>query len=107
MPLLLNTIELVHDRFNSRLILLGLLVTMYDAASRAAAQVANQIAKYFYKERFQSVIPRDFRLAQASSYGLTILEYDENSPGALAYKAIAEEVIERAQVMVRITISSE
>jgi len=57
-PLLLNTIELVYDRFNSRLILLGLLVTMYDAASRAAAQVANQIAKYFYKERLQSIFTR-------------------------------------------------
>jgi cellulose biosynthesis protein BcsQ len=64
-----------------------------------AAEVVHEITQQFPKEKFQSMIPTNMRLSEAPSYGLTILEHDARSPGALAYKALAEEVIERATSM--------
>ena len=60
--------------------------------------MVDEITQHFPKEKFQSMIPRNVRLSEAPSYGLTILEHEARSPGALAYKALAEEVIERATV---------
>jgi chromosome partitioning protein len=69
---------------------------MYDPRTRLAAEVVDEITQHFPKEKFQSMIPKNVRLSEASSYGLTILEHAAGSPGALAYEALAEEVIERA-----------
>lgn len=99
MQQLLNTIKLVRDRLNPRVFLFGVVLTMYDPRTRLAAEVVDEITQHFPKEKFQSMIPRNVRLSEAPSYGLTILEHEARSPGALAYKALAEEVIERANSM--------
>jgi chromosome partitioning protein len=96
MQQLLNTIKLVRDRLNPKVFLFGVVLTMYDPRTRLAAEVVDEITQHFPKEKFQSMIPRNVRLSEAPSYGLTILEHEARSPGALAYKALAEEVIERA-----------
>jgi chromosome partitioning protein len=96
MQQLLNTIKLVRDRLNPKVFLFGVVLTMYDPRTRLAAEVVDEITQHFPKEKFQSMIPRNVRLSEAPSYGLTILEHEARSPGATAYKALAEEVISRA-----------
>src|SRR5487761_1399547 len=96
MQQLLNTIRLVRDRLNPSVSLFGVVLTMYDPRTRLAAEVVDEITQHFPKEKFQTLIPRNVRLSEAPSFGLTILEHDPRSPGALAYKNLAEEVIARA-----------
>ncbi len=96
MQQLLNTIRLVRDRLNPRIHLFGVVLTMYDPRTKLGAEVVREISEHFPRERFQTVIPRNVRLAEAPSFGQTILEHDPRSPGALAYKDLAEEVIARA-----------
>jgi chromosome partitioning protein len=95
----LNTIKLVRDRLNPKGFFFGVVLTMYNPRTRLAAEVVDEITQHVPKVKFQSMIPRNERLLEAPSYGLTILEHDARSPGALAYKALAEEVIERAPAM--------
>jgi len=96
MQQLLNTIRLVRDRLNPRIHLFGVVLTMYDPRTKLGTEVVREISEHFPRERFQTVIPRNVRLAEAPSFGQTILEHDPRSPGALAYKDLAEEVIARA-----------
>lgn len=99
MQQLLNTIRLVRDRLNNRVMLFGVVLTMYDPRTNLAKEVVDEISQHFPKEKFDTLIPRNIRLSEAPSYGRTILEHDPRSPGALAYKALAEEVIARAAIM--------
>jgi chromosome partitioning protein len=99
MQQLLNTIKLVRERLNPTLALFGVVLTMSDPRTNLSKEVIEEVTKHFPNERFSTVIPRTVRLADAPSYGKTILEHDDRSPGALAYKALAEEVIERAAAM--------
>ncbi len=92
---LLNTVKLVRQRFNPTLEISGVILTMFDPRTRLATEVVREIRTHFPKEAFQTVIGRNVRLSEAPSHGKTILEYDPNSPGALAYRALAEEVISR------------
>ena len=96
---LLNTIKLVRDRLNPKVFLFGVVLTMYDPRTRLAAEVVDEITQHFPKEKFQSMIPMNVRLSEAPTYGLTILEHEARSPGATAYRALAEEVIERANAL--------
>ena len=95
----LNTIQLIHDRWNPQLTLDGVLLTMYDPRDWASSMVLSEISEHFPKEKFDTIIPRNVRLAEVSSFGLDILEHDPRSPSALAYKRLAEEVIARAKRM--------
>ena len=95
MQQLLNTIRLVRDRLNPSISLFGVILTMFDPRTKLGSEVVREVSEHFPKERFQTVIPRNVRLAEAPSFGQTILEQDPRSPGALAYRQLAEEVIER------------
>jgi chromosome partitioning protein len=99
MQQLLNTIQLVRARLNPNIGLFGVVLTMYDPRTNLAREVVEEISQHFPKERFQTIIPRNVRLSEAPSFGLTIIEHDGRSPGALAYKDLAEEVIARAASM--------
>jgi chromosome partitioning protein len=90
---LLATIELVRERLNSRLELEGVLLTMFDARTNLAAQVAEEVRKHFQQKVYQTVIPRTVRLSEAPSHGLPILRYDPKSRGAEGYQKLAQEVI--------------
>ncbi|HEU5438573.1 MAG TPA: AAA family ATPase [Ktedonobacterales bacterium] len=100
MQQLLNTTRLVRDRLNPKINLFGVVLTMYDPRTKLGSEVVREISEHFPKERFQTVIARNVRLGEAPSFGQTILEHDPRSPGALAYKALAEEVIARAAALV-------
>ena len=99
MQQLLNTIRLVRDRLNPKILLFGVVLTMYDPRTKLGSEVVREISEHFPKEKFQTIVARNVRLSEAPSFGLTILEHDARSPGALAYKQLAEEVIARAANM--------
>jgi chromosome partitioning protein len=96
MQQLLNTSRLVRDRLNPKSALFGVVLTMYDARTKLGSDVVQEISEQFPKEKFNTLITRNDRLAEALRLGATILEHDPSSPGALAYKHLAEEVIARA-----------
>lgn len=89
---LLNTVQAVRASTNPRLELLGVALTMFDKRNSLSEQVYDEIANYFGEKLFDTLIPRNVRLAEAPSYGRTIYEHDRWSKGARAYKALAKEV---------------
>jgi len=99
MQQLLNTIRLVRDRLNPPISLFGVVLTMFDPRTKLGSEVVHEVSEHFPRERFNTVVPRNVRLAEAPSYGQTILEHDSRSPGALAYRALTEEFIARAATM--------
>ena len=94
---LLATLEEVRAGLNPRLRLLGILVTMYDGRTLLAQQVEAQLRAHFGEKVFWTVIPRNVRLAEAPSFGKTIAQHAPTSPGAHAYRRLAEEVMARVQ----------
>ena len=92
MSQLLNTIRLVRDGLNPRLEIEGVLLTMYDARTNLAAQVAAEVRKHLDGTVYETVVPRSVRLAEAPSHGLPIELYDPASRGAAAYRQLAGEV---------------
>ncbi len=92
---LLSTVTLVQRGVNERLGIDGVLLTMYDARLNLSRQVAADAREYFGPKVFQTVIPRNVRLAEAPSFGKPIILYDIASVGAQAYMGVARELIER------------
>lgn len=92
---LINTIRSVKKSFNKELYIEGLLLTMYDKRNRLTYQVADEITKHFNKQVFNTVIPRNVRLSESPSHGLTIFQYDIQSRGAHAYNTLADEFLKQ------------
>ena len=92
---LLSTVTLVQRGVNEALGIDGVLLTMFDARLNLSRQVATDAREYFGPKVFQSVIPRNIRLAEAPSFGKPIILYDVASVGAQAYMSVARELIER------------
>ncbi len=92
---LLEVVQLVRNGLNPNLELLGVLLTMYDGRTILAEQVKAEIVAHFGNKVFDTVVPRNVRLAEAPSYGKTINTYDKWSKGARAYRALAREVHQR------------
>jgi chromosome partitioning protein len=91
---LLNTVHLVQQGVNPSLGIDGVVLTMYDARLNLSRQVAADAREYFGAKVFQSVVPRNIRLAEAPSFGKPIILYDVASVGAQAYMGVAKELIE-------------
>ena len=92
---LVNTIKKIRANLNPHLEIEGLLRTMFDPRSMLAQQVSEQLKNHFNKKVYDTVIPRNIRLAEAPSYGQPVLMYDQHSKGAQAYLALAQEVLAR------------
>lgn len=92
---LLETVKIVKTRMNNDLDILGVLMTMYDSRTSLANQVVEEVAAYFGDTVFRTKIPRTVRLAEAPSFGKSILAYDPKGKGATAYRELAKEVIDR------------
>ena len=90
---LINTVELVKKNLNTNLVIEGVLLTMYDARTNLSQQVIDEVRKYFDNNVYKSIIPRNVRLSEAPSFGQAITLYDSSSKGAIAYRALAKEVI--------------
>lgn len=92
---LLNTIQRVQENVNRNLRIEGLLRTMFDPRNNLANQVGAQLVQHFNDKVYSTMIPRNVRLAEAPSHGLPALQYDRSSRGALAYMALASEMLRR------------
>lgn len=92
---LLDSIEKIRKYLNPGLKIEGLLRTMYDPRNNLATQVSAQLLEHFGEQVYRTIIPRNVRLAEAPSHGLPIIKYDKASRGALAYLALAGEMLRR------------
>jgi chromosome partitioning protein len=92
---LLNTIKRVRAGLNPRLELLGVVVTMHNKRTSLGEQVVSELKKHFPAKMFDTIVPRNIRLAEAPSHGLPISEYDKFSKGSQAYKKLAREIEKR------------
>ena len=98
---LMNTISRVKKTFNPRIDLEGVVLTMLDVRTNLGLQVVAEVKKHFKKKTFATTIPRSIRLGEAPSHGEPIHVYDPRSAGAVAYRALAAELLERNGVKVK------
>jgi len=85
----------IQETANPTLYLEGILRTMYDNRSRLTKDVSEQLVEYFADKVFRTCVPRNIRLAEAPSHGMPVLQYDRSSRGAVAYIALAGELIRK------------
>ena len=90
---LMNTVNLVKKHLNKDLKVEGALLTMYDSRTNLSNQVVKEVSKYFGDNVYKTVIPRNVKLSEAPSYGMSITEYDGRSKGAKAYDKLAKEFL--------------
>ena len=90
---LVNTVKRVRTNLNPKLEIEGLLRTMYDPRNTLGQQVSDQLQQHFGDKVYRTVIPRNIRLAEAPSFGMPVLSHDRQSKGALAYLALAGEIL--------------
>jgi chromosome partitioning protein len=90
---LLETVQLVKERIRPEVDVLGAVLTMYDSRTKLSDDVLQELYKYFPNNIFRSVIPRSVRLAEAPSFGRSILSFDNGNKGAKAYERLAREII--------------
>lgn len=94
---LIHTINLVKERLNPDLDMEGVVFTMYDSRTNLSAQVVENVKSHLNQRVFETVIPRNIRLAEAPSYGMPINIYDAKSAGAEAYMSLAGEILNRKE----------
>lgn len=90
---LFQTIQIVKENFNPNLEIEGVVLCMYDGRTNLSMQVADEVKAFFKDKVMRTVIPRNVRLAEAPSFGQSIIEYDKKSKGAKAYLKLAEELV--------------
>ena len=90
---LLDTISRVREVLNPNLVIDGLVLTMFDGRTSLARQVQDEVRSHFGAQVFQTVVPRNVRLSESPSHGMPVLLYDPTSRGAVAYRALAQELL--------------
>ena len=96
---LLETIKTVKRNYNPSLRLDGILRTMHDKRNRLDREVSNQLGEYFSEQVYRTIIPRNIRLAEAPSHGKSVMDYDKNCTGSIAYMAFVGELLSRESVI--------
>lgn len=97
---LMNTIKLVKKNLNPNLDIEGVVLSMFDGRTNLSIQVVDEVKKYFRGKVYTTMVPRNVRLAEAPSFGLSIIQYDAKSKGAEAYQELAEEFIEYSEEVI-------
>ncbi|TAH64140.1 MAG: ParA family protein [Gottschalkiaceae bacterium] len=97
---LMNTIKLVKKNLNPDLDIEGVVLSMFDGRTNLSIQVVDEVKRYFRGKVYTTMIPRNVRLAEAPSYGMSIIQYDIKSRGAEAYLELADEFIEYSEEVV-------
>ena len=92
---LLNTVRLVRSSLNTKLELIGVLLTMFDSRANLHKQVSTEIRKHFGDQVFETIIPRNIKLSECPSFGKPIILYDIESKGSEAYLSLAKEFLIR------------
>lgn len=90
---LMATVERIRAGLNPQLEIEGVLISMFDGRNNLAIEVVEEVKKYFKDKVFKTVIPRNIRVAEAPSYGQSVVEYDEKSKGAIAFMKLAKELL--------------
>jgi chromosome partitioning protein len=98
---LVQTIRKVRGRLNPSLEIEGLLRTMFDPRNALAQQVSGQLLQHFGEKVYRTIIPRNVRLAEAPSFGVPVMQHDKTSKGALAYMALAGEMMKKKDAQAR------
>jgi chromosome partitioning protein len=98
---LVATLKKVRANLNSRLEIEGLLRTLFDSRSTLTQQVSSELVDHFGSKVYRTIIPRNVRLAEAPSYGKPVIAFDRLSKGAQAYRALAQEMLDRRDGTVR------
>lgn len=104
---LMNTIEQVNADLNPELTLQGIVRTMYDPRNRLSTEVSAQLIRHFGSKVYQTVIPRNIRLAEAPSHGMPVLLYDKGSKGSEAYLSFAKEMLKSMTKSAKTPVLSE
>jgi chromosome partitioning protein len=94
---LMSTLQQVREAVNPKLHIFGVLRTMYDGRNRLTQEVSQQLETHFGEQLFDTLIPRNVRLAEAPSHGLSVLAYDPTSSGAQAYVQLAQEIMHKIE----------
>ncbi|HHV78682.1 MAG TPA: ParA family protein [Firmicutes bacterium] len=97
---LVKTIKLVQQKLNPKLVVEGVLLTMFDGRTNLSIQVVEEVKRYFRGKVYKTIVPRNVRLSEAPSFGLPVIHYDGRSRGAEVYRELAREVVERGQARV-------
>lgn len=92
---MVDTVERIRGSYNRELQILGILLTMFDTRTRLSQEVEDNVREHFKRQVFETVIPRNVRLAEAPSYGRPVFDYAPSSQGAAAYLKLAGEVLQR------------
>ena len=92
---LVNTVQLIKKSLNNNLEIEGIILSMYDGRTKLCNEVAEEVKKYFKDRVYKTTIPRNIRLAEAPSFGLPIMLYDNKCKGAKAYEKLAKEFIKK------------
>lgn len=95
LSMLLKTIKRIQEGLNVNLRIAGILFTMFDSRTRLANEVVQEVSGYFKDKVFRTIIPRNVRLSEAPSHSVPINQYEEHSSGAVSYKKLSEEVMNR------------
>lgn len=94
---LIHTINLIQERLNDNLEIEGIIFTMFDSRTNLSAEVVDNVKENIHLNIYNTIIPRNIRLAEAPSYGLPIHLYDKKSSGAVAYRELAKEIIKASR----------
>ncbi len=95
---LVRTIKLVKNSYNPKLVIEGLVLTMYDRRNKLTYQVAKEVKKHFGNKVYNTVIPRNVRLSECPSHGQPVIEYDKSSAGALSYMNLGKEFLKKQEL---------
>ncbi len=97
---LMKTLEAIKNNFNDKIMLQGILLTMYDKRNKICEMVSNDVKNHFNNKVFKTVIPRNVRISEAPSYGQPVLMYDISCPGSQAYASLAGEIINQEKDLI-------
>ena len=89
----MKTLDSIKNNFNNKIILQGILLTMYDKRNKICEMVSNDVKNHFNDKVFKTIIPRNVRISEAPSYGQPVLMYDISCSGSQAYASLAGEII--------------
>ena len=92
---LLKTIKMVQNTSNNQLLLNGVVLTMYDTRTNLSKEVHEEVKKYFESKLYKTMIPRNISIPESSSHGVSVLQYEPKSAGAIAYWNLAKEILQQ------------
>ena len=92
---LMDSYKLIVENLNPNLTIEGIVLAMFDGRNNLSIEVVEEVKKYFNDKVFKSIIPRNIKVAEAPSFGVSVIDHDPNSKGAISYKKLAKEIIKQ------------